>query len=208
MEIELKYLVEDEFTRERILQDGHLLEMADKETAETVHMKAVYYDTEDRALLKKQFAFRVRYEDVLPVATMKWGGGAEDGLHQRGELNVTVNEEFAAAPNVDIFRGSEIYEEIREAAGGRVLIPVMEMEFSRQQVHVDTGKSISVVSCDLGEIRTAGGTAPISEVEVELYSGDQEDMIALGNELAAKYNLTPGNKSKYQRGLELLGFTE
>ena len=208
MEIELKYLVEDEFTRERILQDGHLLEMADEEAAETVHMKAVYFDTEDRALLKKQFAFRVRYEGALPVATMKWGGGAEDGLHRRGELNVTVNEAFAAAPDVDIFRGSEIYEEIQDAAGGCPLIPVMEMEFVRRQIHVDTGRSISVVSCDQGEIRTAGGSEPISELEVELYSGDQEDMIALGNELAAKYNLKPGNKSKYQRGLELLGFTE
>ena len=208
MEIELKYLVDDEFTRERILHDAHLMKMSDDEEVETIPMKAVYYDTEDKALLRKQFAFRVRYEDVLPVATMKWGGGAENGLHQRGELNVTVNEEFAAAPNVDIFRGSEIYEEIQETAGGRTLIPVMEMEFVRQQVHVDTGKSISVVSCDLGEIRTAGGNAAISEVEVELYSGDQEDMIALGNELAAKYNLKPGDKSKYQRGLELLGFTE
>ena len=64
---------------------------------------------------------------------------------------------------------------------------------------------VDVLSFDEGEIRTAGGTAPISEVEVELYSGDQDDMIALGKELAAKYNLTPGNKSKYQRGLELLG---
>jgi len=208
MEIELKYLVEDEFTRERILQDAHLMKMSDEEEVETIPMKAVYYDTEDKALLRKQFAFRVRYEDVLPVATMKWGGGAVDGLHQRGELNVTVNEEFAAAPNVDIFRGSEIYDEIYEAAGGRTLIPVMEMEFVRRQIHVDTGKSISVVSCDQGEIRTTGGNAPISEVEVELYSGDQEDMIALGNELAAKYNLKPGNQSKYQRGLELLGFTE
>lgn len=208
MEIELKFLVEEEFTRERIFQDGHLLELADGDGLETIPMRAVYFDTEDNALLKKKFAFRVRYEDVLPVATMKWGGDAQDGLHQRGELNVTVNEDFAANPDVSIFRGSEIYEEISEAVGNRPLVPVMEMEFIRRQMHVDTGKSISVVSCDEGEIRTAGGTAPISELEVELYSGDQDDMIALGNELAAKYNLKPGNKSKYQRGLELLGFED
>ena len=145
---------------------------------------SIYYDTEEKDLLKKMYAFRVRYEDARPVATMKWGGGAEEGLHQRGELNVTVNEVFAECPNVDIFKGSEIYEEIAEAVGEKPLIPVMEMEFVRKQMHVDTGKSISVVSFDEGEIRTAGGTAPISEVEVELYSGDQDDMIALGKELA------------------------
>ena len=205
MEIELKFLVEEELTRERILQDDHLRKLAGEEALEVIPMKAVYYDTEEKDLLKKMYAFRVRYEDVRPVATMTWGGGVEEGLHQRGELNVTVNEVFAECPNVDIFKGSEIYEEIAEAVGEKPLIPVMEMEFVRKQMHVDTGKSISVVSFDEGEIRTAGGTAPISEVEVELYSGDQDDMIALGKELAAKYNLTPGNKSKYQRGLELLG---
>lgn len=205
MEIELKFLVEEELTRERILQDDHLRKLAGEEALEVIPMKAVYYDTAEKDLLKKMYAFRVRYEDVRPVATMKWGGGVEEGLHQRGELNVTVNEVFSECPNVDIFKGSEIYEEIAEAVGEKPLIPVMEMEFVRKQMHVDTGKSISVVSFDEGEIRTAGGTAPISEVEVELYSGDQDDMIALGKELAAKYNLTPGNKSKYQRGLELLG---
>lgn len=205
MEIELKFLVEEELTRERILQDDHLRKLAGEEALEVIPMKAVYYDTEEKDLLKKMYAFRVRYEDVRPVATMKWGGGVEEGLHQRGELNVTVNEVFSECPNVDIFKGSEIYEEIAEAVGEKPLIPVMEMEFVRKQMHVDTGKSISVVSFDEGEIRTAGGTAPISEVEVELYSGDQDDMLALGKELAAKYNLTPGNKSKYQRGLELLG---
>ena len=81
----------------------------------------------------------------------------------------------------------------------------MEMEFVRKQMHIDTGKSISMLSYDEGEIRTTCGNAPISELEIELYSGDQEDMIALGSELASKYNLEPGNRSKYQRGLELLG---
>ena len=208
MEIELKYIIEEEFTRDKILQDQHLIQMADEGSLETIPMKAVYFDTEDKALLHKKFAFRVRYEGELPVATLKWGGGAENGLHCRGELNVTVNEEFAANPSVDIFKGSDIYEEISETAGGRPLTAVMEMEFIRRQIHVDTGKSITVVSCDEGEIRTTGGNALISELEVELYSGDQEDMIALGNELAVKYNLKPGDKSKYQRGLELLGMEE
>jgi len=205
MEIELKFLVEDEIARERILQDHHLQKLADENTLETIPMKAVYFDTEDKDLLKMKFAFRVRYEDGRPVATMKWGGGVEDGLHRRGELNVTVNEEFVQCPDMGIFRGSEIYEELTELVAEKPMIPVMEMEFVRKQMHVDTGRSISVVSLDEGEIRTAGGSAVISELEVELYSGDQEDMIALGRELAAKYNLQAGEKSKYQRGLELLG---
>ena len=208
MEIELKFLVEEDFTRERIFQDGHLMSMAEEGSLEVIPMKAVYFDTADKALLKQKMAFRVRYEGVCPVATLKWGGGSEDGLHSRGELNVTVNEAFAAAPDLSIFRGSEIYEAISHAAGTEPLIPVMEMEFTRKQVQVDTGRSISVVSYDEGEIRTTGGCEAISELEVELYSGDQDDMIALGRELAVKYNLKPGNQSKYQRGLQLLGLED
>ena len=205
MEIELKFLVEEELTRERIFQDHHLKQMEEEGSLEIIPMRAIYFDTEDHALQKKRMAFRVRYEDGRPVATLKWGGGAEDGLHQRGELNVTVSADFAQNPDVGIFQGSEIYDEICEAAGNRTLVPVMEMDFLRKQIHVDTGKSISVVSYDEGVIRTVGGNALISELEIELYSGSQDDMIALGRELAVKYNLKPGNKSKYQRGLELMG---
>jgi inorganic triphosphatase YgiF len=205
MEIELRFLVEEEFTRDRIMNDGHLLSMAENEEPEVIPMKAIYLDTEDQAMLRKSMAFRVRYEDGRPVATLKWGGKSENGLHERGELNVSVDEEYVKEPHMNIFKGSEIYEEIAELVGDKPLMPVMEMEFIRKQIHVDTGKSISVVSYDEGEIRTTGGNAEISEMEVELYSGSQDDMIALGRELAAKYNLKAGEKSKFQRGIELLG---
>lgn len=205
MEIELKYLVDEAFTRDRIFNDKHLRDLADEGTIETIPMHAVYFDTKDKALLKKEMAFRVRYEDVRLVATLKWGGNYEEGLHVRGELNVPVEEAFLEAPTADIFKGSAIYEEISRTVGEEPLVPVMEMDFVRKQMQIDTGKSISVVSYDEGEIKTSAGNAPISELEIELYSGKQEDMIALGKEIAAKYNLQEGSKSKYQRGLELLG---
>ena len=123
-----------------------------------------------------------------------------------GDVNVTVNDEYAQNPVLSIFKGSEIYEEIEKAAGDRPLKPLLEANCVRKQMRVDTGKSISVVSLDVGEIVTSKGTAPISELEVELYSGDEADMIALGRELATKYNLKEGAKSKFQVGLELLGY--
>lgn len=205
MEIELKFLIEEEFTKDRILQDDHLRKMTDEAEIEVIPMRALYYDTENQDLRNRGFAFRVRYENGLPVATMKWGGSSEDGLHRRGELNVTVDEEFAKNPDMHIFKGSEIYADLEDMVEDSKLVPVIEMKFVRKQIHVDTGRSISVVSCDEGEIITIKGNAPISELEVELYSGDQDDMIALGTELATKYNLKAEDKSKYQRGLELLG---
>ncbi len=206
MEVELKFLVEDQIARERILGDKHLAEIMDKGSLEEIDMGAVYFDTAELDLCNNEIAFRVRRENGKPIATLKWGGKVENGLHMRGELNVTVNEEYAKAPSLNIFEGSEIYEEIEKAAGDKPLVPLLEANCIRKQMRVDTGKSISVVSLDVGEIVTSKGTAPISELEVELYSGDEADMIALGRELATKYNLKEGAKSKFQVGLELLGY--
>lgn len=205
MEIELKYLLRDDLAKDRILNDKHLLEIKNPACDETVQMRAVYLDTEEGDLRGLQIALRARFENERVVVTLKWKGSAQDGLHVRGELNVPAGSEYLDNPTVDIFKGSEIYDELLAAVSDKKLIPVMEMDYVRKAIQVDTGKSISVVSLDEGTIHTSKGDAEILEVEVELYSGDQEDMVALGGELAAKYNLQTSDKSKYQRGLELLG---
>lgn len=205
MEIELKYMIEDNSLKERILEDAHLESIKDSDSYEELNMRAAYFDTEDRDLQKMSMAFRVRYEGENIVSTFKWGGGVENGLHVRGELNVPVSEEFFTEPDVDVFKGSEIYDDIAKAVGDKKLVSVMEMVYVRKQMRLDTGKSISVISLDEGEIITEKGNAPILELELELYSGSQEDMVELGNEIAAKYNLQAGEHSKFKRGLMLLG---
>ena len=42
MEIELKFLVEESFTRDRILNDQHLLALADGESLQAITMKAIW----------------------------------------------------------------------------------------------------------------------------------------------------------------------
>ena len=206
MEIELKYLFEDETSKDAIFNDKYIQKIMDKGSEAMIPMRAIYLDTAEGALMKKEMAFRTRFEGAKCVATLKWGGSAEDGLHIRGELNVAVEENFAKNPTIEVFRGSEIYDEIAAAVGGAKLIPVMEMNYVRREVRVDTGASINVLSVDEGEIKTQKGNLPILELEIELYTGDKEDMIALGRKLEEKYRLKRGNRSKYQRGLELLGF--
>lgn len=204
MEIELKYLFEDAALKDEIFNDKHILKIKDEGSEAVTPMRAVYMDTEDAALRKKEMAFRVRFEGTKIVATLKWGGSAEAGLHVRGELNVAVDEAFAEEPSLDVFKGSEIYDEIAEAAGDKKLVSVMEMSYIRKELRVDTGLSIDVISLDEGEIMTKNGSLPILELEIELYTGDKDDMLALGKKLEERYRLLPGDKSKYRRGLELL----
>ena len=204
MEIELKYILKEQMVKERLFMDSHIREIKNADTEKTINMHAIYYDTPHGDFSKKKMALRARFENERIIATLKWKGQSEGGLHVRGELNVPVNREYLNKPNVDIFKGSEIFDSISSCIGDKPLVKIMEMDYVRREVQVDTGKSISVISYDEGTIITEKGNCPISEIEIELYSGDQQDMMRLGKELEIKYNLLPSDISKFQKGMELI----
>ena len=205
MEIELKYQVDNAEKIEQIFSDPYLESIKDKETEEEIEMHAVYFDTEDRRLYREGIVFRVRKEGRRLTATLKWNGSSEEGMHKREEINVPLTEEAKLVkPDIQIFDQSEMCQVLTDLVGKRTLIPMMDVYFSRRQVRVDTGRSISEVSLDRGRIECGGKTAPVSELEIELYSGEEEDMMALGRHISEKYGLTAENKSKYKRGLDLI----
>lgn len=190
--------------KDKLFNDAYLCQIKDKNTEKTTHMMAMYFDTPSLGLAGRKMAFRVRFEDKRAIATLKWNGTSDNGLHVRGELNIPVEETFHLQPNVEVFRESEIYEEIKRAVGSEDMVNIVDMDYVRREVKLDTGKSISVLSYDEGIISTASGQCPISEVEIELYSGDGDDMVSLGRQLECKYNLIPDDTSKLQKGLSLL----
>jgi len=202
MEIELKYLADKE-AFENILADEEIKGMLVDETYEVFQMRATYFDTEDKNLRQHRIAVRARHENDEVVATVKWGGGTREGLHVRGEYNVVVDEKFAENPDIKALKDCEVYEQIVDIMEGKELKPIVGTYFMRTQVHIDTGKSVSVISYDDGMIRAAGRIAPISEIELEFISGDTDDMLKLGEKLAGRFGLQPEDKSKFRRGLEL-----
>ena len=64
--------------------------------------------------------------------------------------------------------------------------------------------AVAVVSYDDGIISAGGREERISEVEIELKEGSEADLIGFSEEIASKYGLLPGLKSKYSRGIKLL----
>ncbi|NCF00197.1 CYTH domain-containing protein [Emergencia sp. 1XD21-10] len=205
MEIELKYAVKDEEVIKKILHDPYLESIKDKDTEEELEMHAVYFDTEDRRLFREGIAFRVRKEGSKLIATLKWNGSSDEGMHKREEINVPVDDESKLTiPDIQIFDQSEMCQVLVDLVGKRTLVPLMDIYFVRRQVRIDTGRSISELSIDVGKIICGENTAPISEMEIELYSGDEEDMIALGERISAKYDLLAEDRSKYKRGLDLI----
>ena len=205
MEIEMKYGIGDKETAKRIWEDEYLLSIEEKDSRERVYMKASYFDTDDYILSKKDIAFRVRMEGSRIVASLKWKGASVDGLHMREEINVPVNDEACfIAPDPELFKESDIGRDMIALVQGKPFHSLLETRFLRSRMRVDTGKTICEVSIDEGEIVTDFGNLPICEMEIELFSGDQEDVRRIGETLAEKYGLTAENRSKYARGLKLL----
>lgn len=205
MEVELKYQIDDADKIGQIFEDAYLCRIKDRQTEETIEMHAVYFDTEDRRLYREAISFRIRKEGRKIVATLKWNGSSEDGMHKREEINVPVDdEEKLHSPDIKIFDQSEMCEVLTRVVGKRTLYPVMDVYFDRRQMRLDTGSCICEISVDQGRIQCNGKEAPISELEIELYSGDEEEMKQLGAEISEKYGLVPENTSKFKRGLDLM----
>ena len=216
MEIELKYSVPSD-KAEKILQD-----MSSEFSAEikSIPMEAVYYDTEDKALRERRLTYRIRREGSDSILTIKYGRGSDkgnSGMHKREEINVNVPADFIEKPGIDVLDDTPVYKEFDKAVGGQYsddlgimlplkpLLPVMTMTFLRKELMVSLGKGgRAILSYDEGNIAAGDKKALISEVEVELFEGNEEELAEFGEKLIEKYGIEPLNKSKYARGLKLL----
>ncbi len=54
------------------------------------------------------------------------------------------------------------------------------------------------------EIITEYGSIGIHEAEVELYSGETEELVRIGKIMEDSYSLTPDDLSKYAKGIQMI----
>ena len=216
MEIELKYSVPSD-KAEKILQD---MSADFGSEIRSIPMEAIYYDTEDKALRERRLTYRIRREGNENVLTIKYGRGSDkgnSGMHKREEINVPIPADFIEKPGIDVLDDTPVYKEFDKAVGGQYsddlgimlplkpLVSVMTMTFLRKELMVSlTGGGKAILSYDEGNIVAGDKKAPISEVEVELFEGNEEELAEFGEKLIQKYGIEPLNKSKYARGLKLL----
>ena len=203
MEAEYKYRISDASIFDSILKYSLVSKHLRNEKKDSIRMYAVYYDTADEDLRNAGIAYRIRNENDRLVATIKWDIDVSEGLHRREEINLVINDErFLDAPNIEIFKSSDAYEVLHQAVGDKPLEKTVEMDFERQLVRIDTGKSINAISLDSGVIKTPRGDMDILELEIELYHGEEEDFKQLSRKIAEKYGLEPEDESKLQRAFK------
>ena len=201
MEIELKYTIPDEETARQIWEDALFSEFEEEGTREELKIDARYFDTDSFDLARNEVAYRIRREGDRLVAALKWKGHSEDGLHVREELNVPVQDD---EPDLDVFHESSIGCEVLKFAENKELKCILQTSFLRRKFRIDTGTGLFEFSVDSGEIVTDYGVQPINEAEVELFSGETEELMEIGRKLQEEYGLKEENNSKYYRGLLMI----
>jgi triphosphatase len=176
--------------------------LVDAPTAEI--LSSTYFDTRDYRLLKNGLTYRIRKENKQWIATVKSMGSAAGGLHQREEWNMILPDE---KPRPDEFVEEKVQKKLLSLIDDQLLVPLLKTQFKRTKaIWQDLEHNKIEIALDQGEIITTVKNRSISEIELELKHGeDQQLLLKLGAALSEQIPMIPGEISKFERGLELLG---
>ena len=168
---------------------------------------STYFDTPDLYLWKHQSALRVRKIGRQWVQTFKAGGRVEAGLHQRHEWESEVAGCHPDLESLEALIGQETpWERILSEPGlADCIEPIFSTRFRRTvwMLHMGPGQEVEL-ALDQGIIQHGEAQIPISEIELELKSGNSAPMFDLALELQKKVPLRVSNISKAERGYALL----
>ncbi len=227
MEIELKYSFTTNIDTDEIFSDLQIKRYSVGEL-KIKKMNALYLDSDDLVLTNKKIALRIRQEGDRLVKTLKWGGMVKDGMHKRHEINVPITNipnDYCLENLVEGFEISNRFENYSQHAQSEEILladgitesheiiekikmlkrisPQIVMRFTRKEIRLKTKQSTSVLSIDNGVIIGNGKEIPIKELEIELETGKEGNIIEIGKKLCEKYGLKPEKQSKLERGLQL-----
>ena len=141
----------------------------------TRRLQNIYYDTPKLELHKSGMALRLRHAGRQWLQTLKGGGSVQAGLHQRNEWEVPVKRaalDFSATPEVE-------WDKLLRPSLRKKLHPVFVTDFTRSSRLLDFHGAQIELCMDQGEVRTEQQSAPICELELELKSGEPQQLFEL-----------------------------
>lgn len=176
---------------------------------ETITLGNIYFDTPDQSLAGAKIALRLRKTASGWLQTLKTAGHASEGMHTRGEWEMPVAGEkleldaLLAACDDPAAAGAL-------TAHADKLGPMFRTDFNRTLWHVTHDGAEIEIALDIGRVLAGDDDAsshgvPIEEIELELKSGAESELLALAQDLrAAVPRLRPDDVSKAARGYRLL----
>jgi inorganic triphosphatase YgiF len=201
MEIELKLLLDPAdvaaFRRHPLLKRHAIAK------PRVQQLTSIYFDTPDLHFRRHDAALRVRRVDRRWIQTLKGGGQVVAGLHQRDEWESRVG-----SPHPDL---AALRDLVGHAAAwaktlaapelAERLVPIFVTKFRRTVWLLQLAHGATVeLALDQGEVTHDTTRTPISEIELELKSGDSSELFDLALQLQDVVPLRVSNISKAERG--------
>jgi len=157
-----------------------------------VRLRAKYFDTPDRSLVKAGIALRLRLEGRRWIQTLKMRGAH---ALDRIEFNHP-----RPGPTLDL----SVYEGTPAQKTLQTVFPELdvcyETDIKRCLRRIRTAVGIVEVAFDLGVIRCGELVLPVSELELERVTGDLRAVFLLGLKWQANHGLILDLRSKAERG--------
>lgn len=191
-EIELKYAPPADLRAETLFLDSGIAPFSTNRCMFDMHTE--YLDTENGDAKKSGITLRRRFENGESVLYAKCKRYDADALSVRGEWRV-IGDDIGNAATLLCDVGAPT-----EKLCGLPLSVCASVRFVREEVLVTPYDGFSfLLSFDDGVFAE---NIHFTEIELELVSGSEEELVNFGYALAKKYSLVPETRSKYARALE------
>ena len=157
-----------------------------------VRLRAQYFDTPDRDLVKAKISLRLRLEGRRWVQTLKM-----PGTHaiDRVELN---HPRPGPVLDLSVYEGTPAAKALN-ACHERLSVSY-ETDVKRLYRRTRVGSSIIEIALDQGHILAGDLKLPIHEIEFELVSGAIQSLFTVGKRWLTKHGLLLDFRSKAERG--------
>lgn len=205
MEIELKLLLDPAdaaaFRRHPLLRQQAIAK------PRVQQLTSIYFDTPDLHFWRHDAALRVRLVSRDWIQTLKGGGQVAAGLHQRQEWESHVDRAHPdlVALSELVGHGTSWAKILAAVALTDQLAPIFTTKFRRTLwlLRLAHGGEVEL-ALDQGEVQHGAARVSISEVELELKSGDPAELFEFALQLQNTVPLRVGNISKAERGYALV----
>lgn len=197
MELELKYLVGavDAATLPDLLKLYAQVTVADQ-----YDLLNAYFDTPTHWFRRHDSGLRTRQKNGSFEQTIKLAGQQHGALQVRPEYNEPCS---GVVPELALFP-SEVWPENTDVAAlQQQLVELFRTDFQRQRWLLTLPDATVEVVYDNGEVRAGERRQAISELELELISGQAEALFALAEFLLNALPMRTGWLSKAARGYQL-----
>jgi len=168
--------------------------------AKQLHLVTTYFDTPNGLLEKAGLTLRVRRSGHTRIQTVKSRANGRGIAMNRGEREWRIGQE---EPDVERLAETRGLAKLARQIKGR-LKPVFITDIRRTVclMHLD-GNSVVEAAIDVGRIRAGAASEPVSELELELKSGDLGPMYRFAVQLQTLAPLWISTETKAARGWHL-----